>query len=921
MSSIFTDGALHPGRDANEAWWIVVRRPDDWGVDPRPDATRYDPSRMVLELAPLPLAISAGRSASVVAADGTRYTVDTIHDQIVRQGRCDATPTPMPGIGGTGWHLGHVSQPVALAVDERGWLYVVERGNHRVTVIDPEASRVVIALGAVDGWGHPIASDNLGGLREPVAIAIGGGRIYVGQRDGWITVYDRQFRAGARFAAVAPGAGTGDLLALAVDAAHLVVVARAGWSRLARFDCTGRFVDESGDSTLLDLAALGAVAQFELEGTRIVGPIDGGSDGLPWHQIAVRADLPAGTTIEIQTWAADAVALPPPLMSAIPALPELGVPPITTPWAPETPVALPASGETSGGELTRLVQPDLAAWTRWRGGPYRRGASWSLADRGPIAGATFDLAASDARRLRIGDDIELVRRGLPTVATTISGISARSLRVTANGDRAPAYGPGTVLVLRERHGRALDEPTVTILSATEAIDLTAITSDGGGTDLTLPHRVTALLHRGDVLELRTGARRVIVDVDSIAPEPATITLSAPVVADYHDAALRLVATSDRLVVDNAESWGDGFPVGSQIDVGARVGTVETHTLVEVAWCDPDSATVWITTAVDPTWISLATPSEPRATDRGRYLWIKLRLRGAHRHPSDPVAIATPVVHSLRAVGPRLSYLSYLPAVFGQRDADTATGAVFLERFLALFEGRLTAVEGEFESIARSLNPLAADDEWLDFVASWFALVLDPTWPRARRAALLAQIVALYQLRGTRAGILGMVEAYTGHRPELLEGFQIRPRAGLVLGCAGVLGCGALGGLDTDAAAAESLLGRYAHRMTLVAFVDSDCDLVSADRALRALLDSIKPAHVDLELRLIATSSRIGFESTIGLEFILGGDLPPTAPLGGVGIHGQAAPILGVDARLPSMSGDSSALSESGAPPIGSFTLR
>ncbi len=939
MSSIFSDGALHPGRDPNDAWWIVVRRPDDWGVDPRPDATAYDATRMVLELAPLPLAPGDEVAAIAIGPDGTRYTLDAIGGRVLVQPPCDVAPTPLRGVGGVGREVGRLGRPVAIAVDERGWLYVVEADNHRVSVIDPgdpRGARVVITLGAVDGWGRPIAGDVPGALRDPVAVAVGRGRIYVGQRAGWVQAYDRQFRVGPRFEARRPGAPAGELLGLAAIDGGLVVIAVGGWSQLVHFTCDGEFdADVAWDDAPPALAALGARARYELEGTRIVGPIDGGRDGLAWHQIVVDAVLPPGSSIEVQTWAADAIAGAPPTLSTPPTLPELRVPREVTPWAPDAPVGLPADGEARRGELTRLVHADVATWTRWRGGPYRRGGNpaspstlgprWSLDGTGPLNSAGFTTTLASARRLRVGDQVELTRPGLPlvpTILTTISTVADSALAVFATGPRMN-YAAGTRVVLRERGGRALDEPWLATLRVGESFDLTGILLDGGGGDVAVPHRIAALLRRGDLIELSNGGPPTLVKLDGIDPAPVAIALATVAAGDYRDATLRLVATVDeRLVCETAEGWGDGFPPSSTIEVTSASATLPTT--LRVVWSEPDTATVWAWRPPEPVpptdWTTLAVEREPSATDRGRYLWIKLHLRGARRHAADAAAIATPTVRALRAVAPRLSYLSYLPAVFGRRDADTPVGSTFLERFLAMFESRLTRVEERFELVARWLNPRAADDEWLAFVASWFALILDASWPRARRAALLAQIVELYRLRGTRAGLERTVELYTGHRPQLLEGFQVRPRAGLILGCAGVLGCAPLGGLDRDAAAGETLLAAYAHRLEVVAFVDHDCDLDVATTALTALLDAIKPAHVDVALRVTTRSSRIGLASMIGLDFVLGDDPTPPAPLGGTGARGQLAPILGVDATLLG-GGGGAALGDGSTASIGELTLR
>ncbi len=924
MTSIFQDGALHPGRDANDAWWITVRRPEDWGTDPRPPGdygTRYDASRMVLELAPDPLALGTTPPAEITGPDGTRYVVDTFNDRLLRKRACDAELSPLPGVGGHGSSIGRFDRPLAIALDDHGWLYVVDANNHRVQVIDPDApggARVVIALGCVDGWGRPVAGDGVGALRDPVAVAVGRSRVFVAQASGYIQIYDRQFRPGPRFLANRPGAPAPHIIAIATADDELVVVADAAWSRLSRFTCTGSFVDEIGaDQAPPELADEMLLARFALEGTRVIGPIDGGIDRLAWHRIVVDAALPPGTSIEIQTWAADAIERPPPLPPVLPTLPA------TPLWAPAEPVGIPLAGE-QGDELARPVLSDTTAWQQWKHAPFLRGAAWShaLAGSGPNGTATFTVPAEIARRLRRNDEIRLQRTSPPPPATgVIASISARELSIVATGDRTPAYAATAQVVLLERDGRAVDAVVIHELAGSETIDLTSITVDGGGGDVLFPHAVAALLYRGDVIQVRTATKTARVAIDAIAYAPATITLAAAVVGDFRNATLTLVEPAGRIVVRSSEGWGRGFPPGGKLAV-ARVdasGAIvnDLHTVV---WSDPETQTVWLASAPDPAWISISPAEPPVATDRGRYLWIKLRLRGARLRAADTSAIATPTVRAVRAVAPRLSYLSYLPAVFSRHDDEDPTGALFLERFLALFEGKLTHIEGRYEAIAYLLDPYAADDDWLAFVASWFDLVLDRSWPRARRAALLAQIFELYRIRGTPEGIRRFVALYTGHEPQLIEGFQIRPRVGLILGCEGVLGCAPLGGLDTNEAASEELLGAYAHRFTLVTYVDDDCDLAAAESSLRALVDAIKPAHVDVDLRIALPSGRIGLDSLIGIDFILGEDRQRPSPVGGLGADGAPAPVLGVDAVLaPSLGG--SALAESAPPTIGSFSIR
>jgi phage tail-like protein len=905
MSLIFRDGALHSGRDANDAWWISVRRPEEWGVDPRTPAgygTRYDASRMVLELAPLELEAGSAAPPRVVAPDGTLYLVDVGAGRILRQRPCDSAPVPLVGVGGRGTHTGTFDAPAALALDHRGFLYVVDPALNRVQVIadEPECARVVMVLA----------------LQRPVAIAISAARIFVGCEGGVVQMYDLHFAVAGRFVAQRPGAAVPQIVALAVDAQGFLVLAERAWSRLSRFDCQGRFVDELGSDAAPDglLRTLDG-ARFTLEGTRVVGPIDGGGARLAWHKVAVDAELPEGTSIEVQTWAADSLDGPPPYLPSAPALPA------APSWAPAEPVAMPLdAAEAKQSSFERPVLSDTSAWEQWQGAPYLRGSELRhrFQGDGPINSASFALPTDVARSFRTGDTLALrgSSDGSSDTERTIVALSVRTLSLIATGDRSAAYGEGAELYLRERDGHAREAARIHVLTADELIDLTTIASDAGGADIVLPHAIAALLYRGDVLSLLAGARSVQLVVDDVSNAPVTVTLDAPV-SDFRAAELRISEPVGRLMVRNASAWGRGLSPGTTLSV-QRVGS--DGSLVGdpgvVVWSDPAVATVWLAAAPHVDWISLVPAQAPAATDRGRYLWVRLRLRGARHHASSAAATATPVVRALRVFGPRLSYLSYLPALYARRDDGDPSGALFLERFLALFEGRLTHIEGRYEAVARLLNPAGSDDEWLAFVAGWFDLVLDPSWPRARRAALLAQIFELYRMRGTPEGIVRFVEAYTGHRPVLVEGFQVRPRAGLVLGCHGVLGCAPLGGMDVSAATREEQLAFHAHRFTLVTYVDGGCDLERASGALRALVEAIKPAHVDVDLRIAVPHSRIGFESTVGLDLILGEErTQPFAPLGVT----PPAPTLGVDAVLGNPS-SASARQGSSPPAIGSFVI-
>jgi len=128
--------------------------------------------------------------------------------------------------------------------------------------------------------------------------------------------------------------------------------------------------------------------------------------------------------------------------------------------------------------------------------------------------------------------------------------------------------------------------------------------------------------------------------------------------------------------------------------------------------------------------------------RGRYLRLKLELTGNRQ--------SSPRVRSLRAYYPRFSYLEhYLPRVY--REERSSAG--FLEAFLANFEGTLTAVEDRIAAAEVLFDPRTAPPEALAWLASWFDIVLDPSWDEERRRLLVRHAVDLFRWRGTDRGLL------------------------------------------------------------------------------------------------------------------------------------------------------------------------
>ncbi len=315
----------------------------------------------------------------------------------------------------------------------------------------------------------------------------------------------------------------------------------------------------------------------------------------------------------------------------------------------------------------------------------------------------------------------------------------------------------------------------------------------------------------------------------------------------------------------------------------------------------------------------------------RYLWLKIVFEGD--------GFTTPALDAVRVHYPRESYLRYLPAVYSADDESRW----FLERFLSIFQTEWDELQQKIATSARYFDPAAvpakdAEDRALTYLADWLAVRLEGTWSAEQNRRLVEAAPPIVPHRGTIAGLRAHVRVYLENlnhlpagalagQPVIVESF--RERDHLMLSTAGVdrLGAGPplwspsavgrlqLGGYATVGQAQlvsvgdpeHDLFGAYAHRFSV--FVPAACvpDL-AAERMVRRALDREKPAHTRYELCLVEPRLRVGVQSTVGVDTIVGAypatRLADAGADAGAGASSSRAPSgrLGFDTLLTGHAG-------------------
>lgn len=904
MKASLQRGDARPGRDPNGSRWLIARYDRDWSPpNAAPPHRRpvggarfagawYDAFGKAVELAPVrvPGLASWLPLEPVLDREGNAWRSDARGHRIERRAACEESFRALPGFGGHGWRAGELDTPLGLALGGPGWLYVADSGNHRVQVLSPTDAKLVRVLGRVDECGRPLAGDADGALREPVDVAVEPrcARVAVADRAGGrLHLFGPRGEPLASFAALPYGAPRAGHVPRPVAVAWLddgsLAAVDPELAALLHFDDAGRPLPPIGFDEG-PWPQLRAWARFATEGEVILGPLDAGAERTSWHRIALELELPPRCRVAVQSFAADDEAV------------EIA----TMPWAPVAPVPLSAAELDAKGRGGRLVRSDRGRWERWRRGPYER-AMPELArfeGDGPTHGTSLELPAEALTFVRATDSLEL-EAGAHVERIAIASVPPTDVTWAARGT-ARDYGAGTIARLLARGGATLpgEARALCVLAPGETILLNAADTSGRPFRVSVPHALAAFLRPEDELELELAGDRVRLSVEETHLEAREVTLASAVAADFSTSRVRLCDTPGRLLLRDAEGFGPQPPAREPLTVWSAAASQPAKLRLfdertRALWLEPGG----LGPGVDASSWTRVEIQAPRATDQGRFLWLRLSFEGARRRRADEHAIATPRLLSARALYPRPSYLALLPSVYARRDErEDPAGALFLERFLALFEEHLTALETRYEDVSRLLNPAGADEEWLRFLAGWLGLVFDPSWDVERRRRLVLAAPELFRLRGTPAGLLRALEIYLGRAPVLVEGFRWRPSGPLILGRSGRIGCSRLAEPAEGLSARASDLAEHAHRFTLFVEVESGCDLAALESALRRLVDSIEPAHAEYHLHFVPPRARVGLQSTVGLDCVLGGTDTEGIELGAGRdpFDGRVRPLVGFE---------------------------
>jgi phage tail-like protein len=111
-----------------------------------------------------------------------------------------------------------------------------------------------------------------------------------------------------------------------------------------------------------------------------------------------------------------------------------------------------------------------------------------------------------------------------------------------------------------------------------------------------------------------------------------------------------------------------------------------------------------------------------------------------------------------------SWLRFLPQIYQNTGAENA----LLHEYLWIFQQLNDRVSQVIDRVPQLFRPLDTEARFLDWLAGWIALHLDPDWPDEKKRKWLRFAPTLYSIRGTKAALTALLEMYVGVKPEIRE---------------------------------------------------------------------------------------------------------------------------------------------------------
>jgi len=332
-------------------------------------------------------------------------------------------------------------------------------------------------------------------------------------------------------------------------------------------------------------------------------------------------------------------------------------------------------------------------------------------------------------------------------------------------------------------------------------------------------------------------------------------------------------------------FAEHLPVGAHVQLYTRTSDSSLDPVVDLSAADPFSGPEWLAFDLDLTDLYIG--GEPR-----KHLWIGARFMGD--------GASSPELSQMRIEFDHAGYERQLPEIY----RENGPSKDFFVRFLALFESFFAEVEQNIGELPALFDPMAIGKESLPWLAGFLALDLSEDMPEQAQREAVAAAFARYARRGTADGLREALAAAAVNaiveEPAVRTNWWLLPHpsractdkgwedgASSILGFTTVLAAaepqGAVVGttatLDRSHLIGEDEFGTplfddVAHQFSVLVY-RGEVDTPRKMAEVKAILERERPAHTAYHLCVIEPAMRVGFQSRLGIDTVVAGDLQPS----------------------------------------------
>ena len=226
--------------------------------------------------------------------------------------------------------------------------------------------------------------------------------------------------------------------------------------------------------------------------------------------------------------------------------------------------------------------------------------------------------------------------------------------------------------------------------------------------------------------------------------------------------------------------------------------------------------------------------------KGRFIWLCVEIYAGQEENA--------AVDNIFIYFPRQSWINYLPSIY-QKNKESAE---FLDRYLSIFQSLYDDFDTKFESSTVMLEPMAADENFLHYMAQWLGITNTYIWPTDKLRKLILMAPKLFKKRGTRSGIIEIIELFTGERPFIVEEWQTREYRKNI----------------EKKAVLERLYGTNENTF-LILVKEKYCSGKKEQEALLSLVKDMSPAHMEARIITLRPFVVLGEHTYLGVNSSLG----------------------------------------------------